>query len=883
MDNQYIPGAFPINSNLNNTFQNPVSSRHINHNSEPHEVINMQQRNLMPSPGRQEISTTNNLNSYQSMPSNSNDTIQIDGRTSDYTFLDSTQNDQSENDTTQIFASKPYYNPGYPPHLQALQGQQQWQSPLRQQLPPQNQQYQQYGRHMEPRVHAVNFGNYYNNQNMLPAPLFQFKTKKTIKLTKDGNFVVAIPIASRVLPEKNSKQGREFSTLKYAAVVGDPDEFVGRKYSLRAKEIGRVTELFIVITMYNEDEELFSRTWNSDGREKIQKKTLSYLGILGCYQDGVIKTSVTGQPVSAHVFEYTTQIGLDKDHNIKKEAQIPVQVIFCLKEKNAKKINSHRWFFNAFGAVLNPNVCILIDVGTKPTEPSLFNLWSTFNKNPYCGGACGEIFTETGHCGVKLLNPLVAAQNFEYKMSNILDKPLESCFGFISVLPGAFSAYRYAALQDGPLEKYFAGEKMNGDVNIATANMYLAEDRILCFELVTKKNQKWILRYVKGASAETDVPDSIDEFISQRRRWLNGSFFAGVYSLSCFYQIFRSNHSFGRKAALLIQSFYNFINLLFNWFAVANIYLIFYFLTANLTIGATAYLGPNSIFSFGPTVGIVLTILFNQVYFVAMFLIFLASLGNRPQGSKVIYGICFFLFSFIMTIMLFLSAWTIYLEVPKSQTEWNNIYGKLSEPYFFGLLISIFSTYGVYLLSSLIYGEPYHMFTSFVQYLLFLPSFTNILMVYAFCNLHGAFFFDVSWGTKGSTTENIDLAPVEVVQTDRGVIQATTDLPVNQNDIDNKFSDFLEQLKTKVDIKKKSIDPKTLQEDYFRLFRTRVVLFYVFTNTLLILVMITPYISNNFGITSVTDDRNLYMTFILWSIAALSIVRFIGSVTYLMH
>jgi chitin synthase len=70
----------------------------------------------------------------------------------------------------------------------------------------------------------------------------------------------------------------------------------------------------------------------------------------------------------------------------------PVQILFCLKEQNKKKLNSHRWFFNAFGPLLNPNgmstwilflaftyldaqVCILLDVGTKPTGTSIYELW----------------------------------------------------------------------------------------------------------------------------------------------------------------------------------------------------------------------------------------------------------------------------------------------------------------------------------------------------------------------------------------------------------------------------------------------------------------------------------------------------------------------------
>lgn len=70
---------------------------------------------------------------------------------------------------------------------------------------------------------------------------------------------------------------------------------------------------------------------------------------------------------------------------------------------------------------------------------------------------------------------------------------------------------------------------ING-MSIFEKNMFLAEDRILCFELAAKANERWVLNYVKPSKAETDVPESAAELISQRRRWLNGSFAASIVS-----------------------------------------------------------------------------------------------------------------------------------------------------------------------------------------------------------------------------------------------------------------------------------------------------------------------------------------------------------------
>ncbi|KAG9317517.1 glycosyltransferase family 2 protein [Chiua virens] len=722
---------------------------------------------------------------------------------------------------------------------------------------------------------------------------------RKVKLTK-GNFITEYPVPTPVHSAIEAKYAMtsttEFSHMRYSAATVDPDDFSEADgWSLRTKLYNRQTEMLIAVTSYNEDKTLYARTlhgvmlnirdicktkqskywrraaeeglpaWQRitvalivDGLEPMDKSVLDILATVGVYQDGVMKKQVDGKDTIAHIFEYTTQLSVDPTpqlvlpHENDPNNLVPVQIILVLKAKNQKKINSHRWLFNAIGRMLKPEICVLIDAGTKPGHKSIYYLWEAFYNDSHLGGCCGEIHAMI-EGGRKLLNPLVAAQNFEYKMSNILDKPLESSFGYVSVLPGAFSAYRYRAILGRPLEQYFHGDHSLADrlgakgiygMNIFTKNMFLAEDRILCFELVAKVGDRWTLTYVKPSKAETDVPESAAELIGQRRRWLNGSFAASVYGLVNFFQLYRSGHGIIRMFFFHIQALYYHRPIAFTKYII--------FGTADVTHWVN--------------------LAFKWIYLAFLALQFVLALGNRPKGERTAYAVTLWVYAFLAVYLLICSFWlTIkaFIDIPnqlKNKTTEQVILTFFTPPVG-ALIAAMVSTFGIYLIASFLYRDPWHMFSSFFQYLCLAPSFTNVLNVYAFCNLH-----DVSWGTKGSDKAEAlpSVSSSKSKDADAPVVEDTHRI---QEDVDAAFKETVTRAVTKIEIKE--VPEKPTMDDQNKTFRTRLVAFWMLTNAALAVT-----IENINGLTTAQDavqdeqdlryKQNIYFAVILYSTFALA-------------
>ncbi|KAJ3515156.1 hypothetical protein NLJ89_g1934 [Agrocybe chaxingu] len=628
--------------------------------------------------------------------------------------------------------------------------------------------------------------------------------------------------------------------MRYTAATCDPDDFTLRNgYTLRSQALNRSTEILITITSFNEDASMYahtlsgvfanirdlctsqkSRFWRScageagpgwqritvalvvDGLEEMDGGALGSLTEAGLCQPGVMRPQIEGKETIAHIFESLISTKrLDKESSSHSD-DIPVQFVLVIKAKNEKKISSHRWALNAIAKNLDPEICIFLDAGTKPGPKAIYRLWEAFHIDPHLGGASGQIHTPQGKA---LLNALVAAQNFEYKTSSIFDRPLESTFGHVVVLPGAFSAYRYRAILGRPLDEYFKGDHsmanrlgINGvrGMNVFQKNLYLAEDRILSFELVAKEGEKWTTAYIRSSIAETDVPENPTELLSQRRRWLNGALAANFYALANFGRFYRTTHGWRQLALFHLQAICNLASMVFSWFTLANLWLTFSILLDSLP----GYAPPRYVFLIAT-----MSKMIKGIYLVCLLMQFLLAFGNRPKTERIAYDFTLCFFGFVPLYLMFMPVLLSWLSTPPpshSIIEHESSTSKSAGSALAAIFGPMSSTSGITIITSLLYLDLPHLVHSSIQYICMGPSIINVLTVYAYCNLN-----DVSWGTKGCDQVEI---PTPCVSS----FNLSTEVGM-----DAKRGHARENSKRQVAI-----------EDAHKSLRTRVVIFWIFCN-----------------------------------------------------
>ena len=231
---------------------------------------------------------------------------------------------------------------------------------------------------------------------------------------------------------------------------------------------------------------------------------------------------------------------------------------------------------------------------------------------------------------------------------------------------------------------------------------------------------------------------------------------------------------------------------------------------------------------------------------------------------------------------------TIYITVISVQNQISRNSGfsfalLFNNKIFFTLIVSMASTYVLYLLVSILFLDPWHMFTSFFQYLLLTPTYINILNVYAFCNTH-----DITWGTKGD--DKAETLPTATLKPGGKVDVA---IPTDDADLNTQYESELRTFSVKYVVPKKTPSDQEKHEDYYKGFRSAVVLAWMFCNLALSAIVLNAGGVDRLGSANNTEadeqdsdaidllHAQIYLQVVLYSVAVLAAVRFIGACWFL--
>ncbi|CAD8111354.1 unnamed protein product [Paramecium sonneborni] len=537
--------------------------------------------------------------------------------------------------------------------------------------------------------------------------------------------------------------------------------------------------------------------------------------------------------------------------HVHKECTMPIFYVF--KFKNGSKLSSHLWFFKGFCEELKPEYCLLMDCGAIPAKDSIFKLISSMEADLKIGGVCGNmrieeeignndsLHTESMDILSKILNQHIFSikkcQQCEYDIGHILDKNYESALNYIHVLPGAFSAYRFKAFTQhyqkrskkfemirqvlrGGLQQNTADNQQenNNDAedqaisvqneqerynilnfylrqvmdsnyeysSITEANMFLAEDRVLCLLLFC---QDFYLKYIPDAIVYVDACQSLIDLLFQRRRWINGSWFALNYVQDTYQEkLENSSHSWEAKQLFKFSIICAGLNQLQQYF-FQSFQIVWLYMILREVVGSNKETDTDTYYDvqnqISPPINddasdhvqesvnnIFVSAILALYIFLVLMLIYLSltydqqilnNINGTSENSKKnlqqkIRSYYFSKYYFVSTLLGLISlatvTYTIYLLINSIilELKFTDFIEKPNAPQsYYSLLIVIgFGTLALPFLFTLI-TQPsviISVLMNAIHYFYYQPTYTHLFITYAFCRID-----DLSWGTKGLTED----------------------------------------------------------------------------------------------------------------------------------
>jgi len=147
-------------------------------------------------------------------------------------------------------------------------------------------------------------------------------------------------------------------------------------------------------------------------------------------------------------------------------------------------------------SVCSGDIVVIADIDTTFDRNALAELVTYFS-DPRVGAVSGNLGVRNASASL-----MTRFQTIEYAIGLSLGRCVADALGTLSVISGAFGAFRRSAIE-----------------SVGRQDVEVGEDADLTMKL---RRAGWRLRFAPEAHALTDVPETVSAFIAQRLRWDRG-------------------------------------------------------------------------------------------------------------------------------------------------------------------------------------------------------------------------------------------------------------------------------------------------------------------------------------------------------------------------